>query len=310
MNGLFFIINPAAGHGKAIKVWNKVKKELTRKKVSYRSFYTEYHGHAEILARQVATLQNYHLKTIIGVGGDGTINEIVNGLSTFSNIQIGFINAGSGNDFSRGFQLPTHPVKGIRDILLKLKKPLQKFDLGNFRLEGKKNGHYFIKSIQIGLYAEVKKTLKNNVNNKLMARLHLEYMGFIISLVKVLSHYQPFTLFVKVDGELSTYQNVWFISISNIANYHGRMKITSNAKPTDGNLDVTIVSNISRWKLFKLIALNNSSKKMKAESIETFACKSITIHSESPLLVQADGEMIGESPVLVSIQNDRVALIK
>jgi diacylglycerol kinase (ATP) len=58
LNGLFFIINPAAGHGRGSKVWGKVKKELERKKISYRSFFTEYPGHAEILTRQVATIQN------------------------------------------------------------------------------------------------------------------------------------------------------------------------------------------------------------------------------------------------------------
>ncbi|WP_338788909.1 acylglycerol kinase family protein [Metabacillus sp. FJAT-53654] len=85
MNGLFFFINPSAGHGRRMKVWNKVKRELERKKVLYRSFYTEYPCHAEILARQVATIQNYHLKTIVGVGGDGTIHEIINGISSNTN---------------------------------------------------------------------------------------------------------------------------------------------------------------------------------------------------------------------------------
>lgn len=78
------------------------------------------------------------MKTIIGVGGDGTIHEIVNGLSSFNKIQIGFISAGSGNDFARGFQLPTQPVKAIKFLLQRLNKPVNQYDLGEFRLEGKK----------------------------------------------------------------------------------------------------------------------------------------------------------------------------
>jgi YegS/Rv2252/BmrU family lipid kinase len=310
MNGLFFIINPAAGHGRAMRIWKKVKNELKRMKVSYRSFYTEYHGHAEVLARQIATIQDYHLKTIIGVGGDGTIHEIVNGLSLFTNIQIGLISSRSGHDFSRGFQLPNHPVKAIRLLLQRLNKPVKQYDLGYFHLEGKKSGHYFIKGLEIGLYVEVEKTLKNSSIKRLMSMLHMEYVVYIITLIKVLLHYQPFTMDVRVDGEQSTYHNVWFISTTNIANQHGRMNVDSNAKPTDGYLDVTIISNISRFNLFMLVCSNELRKKLKAEAIETFTCKSISIHPERSLYVQSDGEMMGESPVSVSVQKSRVALIK
>jgi YegS/Rv2252/BmrU family lipid kinase len=253
MNGLYFIINPAAGHGRAINVWKKVKRELERKKVSYRSFYTEYPGHAEVLARQVAIIQNYHLKTIIGVGGDGTIHEIVNGLSSFNKIQIGFISAGSGNDFARGFQLPTQPVKAIKFLLQRLNKPVNQYDLGEFRLEGKKNGHYFINRVGIGLHVDREKVSENITIKRFMAMLHLEDMMFVISFLKVLIYYQPSSLEVSVDEDLTTYNNVWFLMISNIPTYQGRMKIATKANPTDGNLDVTIVSNISRFQLIILV---------------------------------------------------------
>ncbi|MFC0270351.1 acylglycerol kinase family protein [Metabacillus herbersteinensis] len=62
MNGLFFIINPVAGNGRSSKVWGKVKRELDKRKIIYLSFFTECPGHAEVLARQIATIQDYHLK--------------------------------------------------------------------------------------------------------------------------------------------------------------------------------------------------------------------------------------------------------
>src|SRR5688572_29651322 len=87
-NSIYFIINPLAGNGRSLRVWKKVKAELELKSIDYRSFLTDYSGHAEILARQIATIQDYHLKTVIGIGGDGTIHEIVNGLSEFNHVQI------------------------------------------------------------------------------------------------------------------------------------------------------------------------------------------------------------------------------
>jgi YegS/Rv2252/BmrU family lipid kinase len=309
MNGLFFIINPSAGHGRGMKVWNKVKRELERKKVLYRSFYTEYPGHAEILARQVATIQNYHLKTIVGVGGDGTIHEIVNGLSSFQQIQIGFLSAGSGNDFARGFQLPTHPIKAIRLIIQRVNKPVTQYDLGEFRLGGKNSGQYFINHLGIGLQADVQKEVENIPIKKLLAMLKMEYVTFIIAFFKVLLEYQPSSLEVCVNGEFTTYNNVWFITISNGPNYHGKIKVTSNANATNGELNVTIVHSLNRFQLFMVMFSNMTGKHLK-EVINKIACESISITSNQSLLIHADGEIVGETPVSISIRKSRVALIK
>lgn len=309
MNGLFFIINPSAGHGRGMKVWNKVKRELERKKVLYRSFYTEYPGHAEILARQVATIQNYHLKTIVGVGGDGTIHEMVNGLSSFQQIQIGFISAGSGNDFARGLQLPTHPVMAIRQIIQRVNKPVNQYDLGEFRLGEKNSVQYFINHLGIGLQANVQKEVANIPIKKLLAMLKLKYVTFIIAFFKVLLEYQPSSLEVCVNGELTKYNDVWFITISNGPNYQGKFKVTSNANATNRELDVTIVHSINRFQLFMVIFFNMESIHLK-EVINTIACDSISITSNKSSLLHADGEIVGETPVSISIRKSRVALIK
>ena len=309
LNGLFFIINPAAGHGSARKVWGKVKKELERKKVSYRSFFTEYPGHAEILARQVATIQNYHLNTIIVVGGDGTMYEVVNGLSSFNNIQIGFIRAGNGNDFLRGEKLRTQPVKTIRSILQRLKQPVKQSDLGVFRLEGKKS-YYFTKCIGIGLGAEVVKVSEEMRLKNLIAMLHMNYFSFIIAFFKVFFSYLPSTLHVSVDGRKTTYTNVWFITTSISPNHYGKMKGASNADPTDGNLDVTIVSNLNRLQLFLLLTFHSVGKRLKSEEIEAFRCKAIKVHSEGPLFVQVDGEIVGEAPVTITVRKSHISLLK
>lgn len=309
LNGLFFIINPAAGHGRGSKVWGKVKKELERKKISYRSFFTEYPGHAEILARQVATIQNYHLNTIIVVGGEGTMYEVVNGLSSFNNIQIGFIRAGNGNDFLRGVKLRARPVKTIRSILQRLKQPVKLDDLGVFRLEGKKS-YYFTESIGIGLDAEVVKVSEEIPLKNLMVMLHMNYFTFIIAFFKVFFRYQPVALQVSVDGRMTTYTNMWFITTSALPSYYGKMKGATNEDPADGNLDVTIVRNINRLQLFMLLTFRLVGKRLKSEAIETFRCKAIKVHSESPLLVQADGEIVGEVPVIISVRKSHIALLK
>lgn len=191
-----------------------------------------------------------------------------------------------------------------------MNKLVNQYDLGEFRLEGKKNGHYFINRVGIGLHVDREKVSENVTIKRFMAMLHLEDMMFVISFLKVLIYYQPSSLEVSVDKDLTTYNNVWFLMISNIPTYQGRMKIATKANPTDGNLDVTIVSNISRFQLIILVFFNLVGKRYKSEAVETFVCESITVTSENSLLVHADGEIVGESPISVSVRKSRVALIK
>ena len=117
MKLLLFIINEKAGNGRGQKVWKQLKKELEGKNTHYRSFHTEYPMHAEEVARQLAYKYKNRIEAVIAVGGDGTIHEVVNGLVDHPTVKIGFIPAGSGNDFSRGFHVPASPLEAFSSIM-------------------------------------------------------------------------------------------------------------------------------------------------------------------------------------------------
>ena len=89
------------------------------------------------------------------------------------------------------------------------------------------------------------------------------------------------------------------------------MKGASNADPTDGNLDVTIVSNLNRLQLFLLLTFHSVGKRLKSEEIEAFRCKAIKVHSEGPSLLQVDGEIVGEAPVTIFLfRKSHIYLLK
>ena len=92
--------------------------------------------------------------------------------------------------------------------------------------------------------------------------------------------------------------------------HYGKMKGATNEDPADGNLDVTIVRNINRLQLFMLLTFRLVGKRLKYEAIETFGCKAIKVHSESPLFVLVDGEIMGEVPVIISVRKSHIALLK
>ncbi|QNG60877.1 diacylglycerol kinase family lipid kinase [Bacillus sp. PAMC26568] len=298
-NSIYFIINPLAGNGQSLRVWKKVKHELELNKIEYRSFLTEYSGHAEVLARQVATIQDYHLKTVIGIGGDGTIHEIVNGLSQFKHVQIGFISAGSGNDFARGYALPP-AKKAAASILRNLKKQVRSWDLGQYNIG--QLDRSFVNSMGAGFDAYVAKLSNEMEIKKILNIFRAGSFIYIFALLKGLKNYQPGDVTLTIDGEEKTYRNVWLTAVSNHPYYGGGMKISPDAKPDDGLLDVILVHNLSRIKLLLLFGLVFAGKHTCLKEVHAFKAKEIKITADAPLMIQADGEYIGETPVTVTLR--------
>jgi diacylglycerol kinase (ATP) len=295
-NSIYFIINPLAGNGRSLRVWKKVKAELEHKSIDYRSFLTDYSGHAEILARQIATIQDYHLKTVIGIGGDGTIHEIVNGLSEFNHVQIGFIPAGSGNDFKRGYG----QSREDSSIFLRLKRQVKSFDLGQYHT-GQIN-RFFVNSIGAGFDAYVAKLSNEMAVKKLLNKLRAGSLIYIAALLKGLMNYQPSTVTLTVDDKDHVFENVWLAAVSNHPFYGGGMKISPAAIPDDGLLDLIVVHDLSRLKLLLLFGLVFAGKHTRLKEVHTFTGKEIKIAGAAPLMIHADGEYIGETPVTVTLR--------
>lgn len=307
MSGLFFIINQQSGFGKGEKVWKKVKKELEVKKVPYRSFYTEYHGHAEVLARQIATIQDYHLKTIIGIGGDGTMNEIINGLSGFNKVKIAILYTGRTTKRSHS-RLSSNPSKAIKDILKLLRRPVNEIDLVEYQLEGKGTKRKCINKLGIGLTTKVieqESLLKTKSMMPILGRIR-----FMTGLLKVLWNYQPIPIMIKADDqEVTQHENVWFLLISNQPYRWARLKIATQAKANDGLLTITIVKNISRFQLVALFLFNQVSHRIKQEALTEFTCEKIIINTNTVQTIEADGELVGESPITVAVKKSHSELV-
>lgn len=109
MNQIQIIVNNGAGTGKAFQVWNETQKLLRRYKVNYTAYATRYRGHATRLAEKISTMEGKAQVYLIVVGGDGTINEVLNGIRDFGRVRLGVIPTGSGNDFCRNLKLPGTP---------------------------------------------------------------------------------------------------------------------------------------------------------------------------------------------------------
>lgn len=295
-NSIYFIINPVAGNGRSLRVFKKIKAEMEKKNMEYRSFMTDYAGHAEVLARQIASIHDYRLKTVIGIGGDGTIHEIVNGLSGFDHIKIGYIASGSGNDFKRGYG----SSKGKGSVLTKLNRQAKSYDLGCCRAG--KADRLFVNSIGAGFDAYVAKLSSEMKWKKILNRAGAGSFVYTLALMKGLFTYQPGLLSVTIDGEEKVFEKVWLAAVSNHPYYGGGMKISPDARPDDGLLNATVVHGLSRGKLLLLFVLVFTGRHKGLKEVSMMEGHEITISGPVSVMVHADGEYLGETPVTVTLR--------
>lgn len=306
MKLLIFIVNRQAGNGRALKIWNKIKNELENKKINYRSFNTEYPLHAEGLARQICSLYKDKIETIVAVGGDGTIHEVVNGIVDYPNVKIGFIPAGSGNDFSRGFHVPKSSLAALSFILKQNRGKL--YDIGKYVANGSKN-KYFVNSLGAGFDAAVSKLTNESKMKKWLNKIRLGSLIYVGAVIRLLFTYRLTNITMTVDGVTYTYDKVWFATVSNQPFYGGGMKIAPKASMTDGLLDITVVHNLSRIKLLFVFGTVFFGKHTGFKEVIQHKGRTVSIESEDKMFVHADGEQVGQTPLKAEVQHRKISFL-
>ncbi|MCF6138330.1 diacylglycerol/lipid kinase family protein [Pseudalkalibacillus berkeleyi] len=307
---LIFIINPKAGNDKGERVWKKVKKELMKRDIMYRSFFTQRPGHAKDLAQQMCHMHHENMKGIVSVGGDGTIHEVINGMGQYMNIPVGFISAGSGNDFARGFNLSRSPLHALNYILSSKFERSRSYDLGEFRLSARKHKpNYFSSSIGIGFDGEVAKQTNESKYKGLLNKVGLGSLSYIFTLLNLSFKYKPFTLQIRVDNKRYVFDDVWLIATTNIKYYGGGMKICPEARPNDGQFDICVVHNLSRKKLFFLFGTVFLGLHTKMKEVTLLKGRDIEVIPDKPVTMHADGEVIGTSPISIKVLPKQIKVI-
>jgi diacylglycerol kinase (ATP) len=304
MEQIYFIINPKARNGYCFKIWKKIEVQLEAEKVSYLAFFTEYPNHAQILANQIA-IKNPNPKLIVAVGGDGTMHEVMNGIIKYKNITLGFIPGGSGNDFSRGFHIPSDPVAALKVILRLSKKEGRLFDIGNIMMENHQD-YFFINNMGAGFDAIISYEVNQSRMKALLNKLSLGRLVYVYFLLKKLFTYKTSTIDLSIDGNKHIFKQTWFVTVSNQPYYGGGMKIAPQAEPDDALLDITVVHQLSRLKLLLVFISVFWGKHVHFKEVKVFTGREISIQSDSTLYVHADGEHIGYTPLKIHLQTKAV----
>ncbi|WP_339060761.1 diacylglycerol kinase family protein [Tepidibacillus marianensis] len=271
---IHFIVNPVSGNGKTKRYIPLIEKLLKEKSIEYQFLMTEYKGHAVKIAYSLRREPKSHL--VIAMGGDGTLNEVVNGLYP-SDVRLGYIPAGSGNDFAREMGIPSDPVQALLKIIEGPPKPI---DIGKI------NERYFVNAAGIGFDGKV-----IQIANRSPFKHKFGKFIYIIAVIQALYGYQPTQLEMVVNGKKYSFKGVWLIAVSNGRYFGGGMKISPNAKNNDGLLDVCVINEMTPLQLIRYFPTIFSGKHIDLPYVKMFRGSKIDIFSESVLPIQIDGEI-------------------
>jgi diacylglycerol kinase (ATP) len=273
-----FIVNPIAGRNKSLEIWNSIKPHI---KHSFNYALTIAPGDAMSIA---ANAKNQGFTRVVAVGGDGTVCEVANGI-VGTDIELGIIPAGTGNDFVKTLKIPQLPIEALAVIE---NGHIDTVDIG------KHEKGYFINVAGVGFDAEVVNT--TNVDLKFLTGS----FAYITSVIWNLIRYSSREASIEIDGKVFQ-RKLWLVAIANGQYFGGGMRISPDAKVDDGLFDICMVNDMSRLEILKFLPRVFSGGHKNHRAFEVLRGKHIKIEFNTPTMTQADGEVLGYNSTNFSI---------
>ncbi len=268
-----FIVNPTAGKGKALSYIPKIHKLFENQTTHYLIEITEYPGHAAEIAKQYSDKGSYR---IYSVGGDGTLNEVLNGMAGTSSA-LGVIPGGSGCDFIKSICRSWNT-----DDILKRTVEGEEVIID----AAKVNGRYFINISSIGFDAEVANTAGWLKQLPLISGSIAYAAAAVATIFKKPSH----TIEITIDGVHSRIYSL-LAAVANGKYYGGGMMPVPHAVINDGLLDICVIKRISRLKIIAFLYKFMKGQHGRLKEVTFYAGKKIEIRSANPIALNIDGEV-------------------
>jgi YegS/Rv2252/BmrU family lipid kinase len=293
---LYFIANQTSCTGKGANTWKEVQNILKEKHAAYASFLTEYEGHATLLAKEICRKEDSDI-CIVVVGGDGTMNEVINGIEHFERIRFAMLPAGSGNDFARGLGISRNAVENIERILdgyAKGKSFYKKVDLGRVTWDNGSRFKLFGISSGVGMDAIVCKKALHSGLKTFLNKIHLGKLTYVLLTIQTLFSMETAELTAEFDGKKKKFHKLIYMAAMNLRAEGGGVPMAPDATPFDGILSVCSASGIPKWRTFFCLPILLAAKHERLKGFQLNNCQNVKIHISRPFVLHADGEYCGD----------------
>jgi len=289
MNRFTFVVNPEAGKGEGKKVFAALERELKTRGVDYLAVVTTGPGDATRAAREASSPH------IVAVGGDGTINEIANGMAGGTGA-LGIIPAGSGNDFIKCVGIPRRPLDALDVVLTGKPRPV---DVGTVRCTVEKEGggnsvpRLFVNGVGVGFDAAVAARTREI---PLLGGIAL----YLAAVFQTLGRYTAPTF--RMEGEhVNREAPALLIAVGNGTCAGGGFYLTPDASVDDGLLDICAVDDKNVLEILRLMPRVMRGKHHNVPGVKFFRDRNFVITADTQFYVHADGEIVGANVRRVEI---------
>ena len=289
MSRALVVVNPAAGGGRTERVWPRLRDLLTRAGLDFDWVTTRAAGDGAGLAR--AGVRSGH-SLVVAVGGDGTVNEVVNGITGDDGVPLATAAAvltGRGRDACRNFGVPAAMSAAVAAVVAGGEAT---FDLGAATWsDGRRR--YFLGAAGAGFDARVAARAAS-----VGARGTLPYLFAVLAEVRAS---RPSQAAVTVDGATIWRAPLTAAIVANARHFGGGMRIAPHADPADGALDLVVLGGLGRLEMVRWLPTIYWGGHLANPRVITRRAATILIEAPVPLPTQLDGEVDGATPITLTV---------
>jgi YegS/Rv2252/BmrU family lipid kinase len=268
------LVNPYAGNSCTIKSLKKVEKELRNLSLNYRTIITSDIEHAQMLAKEASVNGEY----IVVLGGDGSVSAVAETIMNHNGV-LALLPSGRGNDFARMLNYPINPIAACRILA----------DGAEAMIDiGKVNNHLFLTICSLGFDSIVNKIA--NRTSLVTGRTVYLYAG-----LRAILTFKPIEFKVTIDG--NEFEHIGHtIAVANTQYYGGGMRLAPNASAQDGLLDVVMIGQIPKHRMFINIPRIYKGNHINEPGFKIIQGRNIKIETDYQYTIVADGDFISPPP--------------
>lgn len=292
----FAVLNPTAGRGHALRDRARIEASLRAQRLDISTALSEYPGHALPLIRNA--LDN-GVRNIVAIGGDGTMHEAVNAILAHpdrSSVTFAPMPVGTGNDWCRCLRVPADYATvaawcaGGRTTQV---------DIGEARFANDALPHYFANVAGAGFDAYVLERMPDR---------RFGAAAYLLAVLRGLAGYRPRSM--RVEAGASASEGRMFAAFVCLGQYCGAgMRIAPQADPRDGVFDLVLIGDLGRLDVLASLRRLFDGTIAAHPKVRTLRSSQVTIDAPQPLAVEADGELIGRTPVTLSVLRGALRLV-
>jgi YegS/Rv2252/BmrU family lipid kinase len=280
-------VNPVSAGGSTGTHWPEIARRAAEAGLQGSALLSQQPGHLRDLAYDAAAAG---AELLVAVGGDGTVNEVVNGLvAAGGRAELAVIPRGTGVDFVRSFEIPTKLDDAIRIALAGQSRPI---DLGraSYRAwSGETETLFFANVASAGMSGAIAKRVNES-------KSRLAKASYFLATFSVFARWQTDEVRVSVDGERRT-GRMRDVVVANCRYFGAGMKICPEAEPDDALFDTLLIGDVTKTDLFLTLPKIYRGTHLPHPKAELLRGRAVSIDAPVPLPVQLDGEQPGTTPV-------------